>query len=66
QSQPQLLPGSPLPVPGPHTKVSESLDERCEPETRASTPARARRVARSCPPAVPGTHGMALHSSSVP
>ncbi|CAI7806074.1 unnamed protein product [Closterium sp. NIES-54] len=65
-SQPQLLPGSPLPVPGPHTEMTESLTERHEPETRASTPVRARRVARPRPPAVPSTHGMALRPSSPP
>ncbi|CAI7781137.1 unnamed protein product [Closterium sp. NIES-54] len=65
-SQPQLLPGSPLPAPAPHTEVTESLTECREHETRASTPVRARRVARPCPPAVPGTHGMALRPSSVP
>ncbi|CAI7876514.1 unnamed protein product [Closterium sp. NIES-53] len=66
QSQPQLLPGSPLLAPSPHTEVSESLTERRGPETRASTPVRARRVARPRPPAVPGTHGMTLRPSSVP
>ncbi|CAI7883558.1 unnamed protein product [Closterium sp. NIES-54] len=66
QSQPQLLPGSPLPAPAPHTEVTESLTERREPETRPSTPVRARRVAHPCPPSVRGTHGMALHPSSVP
>ncbi|CAI7912267.1 unnamed protein product, partial [Closterium sp. NIES-53] len=66
QSQPQLLPGSPLPTLGPHTEVTESLTERCEPETRASTPVCARCIARPRPPAVPGTHGMALRPSSVP
>ncbi|CAI7742896.1 unnamed protein product [Closterium sp. NIES-53] len=66
QSQPQLLPGSLLPVTAPHTEVTESLTERHEPETRASTPGRARRVARPRPLAVPGTHGMALRPSSVP
>ncbi|CAI7777112.1 unnamed protein product [Closterium sp. NIES-54] len=66
QSQPQLLPDSPLPAPAPHTEVTESLTERREPETRASTPVRARRVARPRPPAVPGTHCMALRPSSVP
>ncbi|CAI7909071.1 unnamed protein product [Closterium sp. NIES-53] len=64
QSQPQLLPGSPLPSLAPHTEVTESLTERQEPENRASTPVRARRVA--CPPAVPGTHGMARRPSFVP
>ncbi|CAI7738644.1 unnamed protein product [Closterium sp. NIES-54] len=66
QSQPQLLPGSPLPAPAPHTEVSESLNERREPETRASTHVRARHVTRPRPPAVPGTHGMTLCPSSVP
>ncbi|CAI7817792.1 unnamed protein product [Closterium sp. NIES-53] len=53
-------------APTPHTEVTESLTERREPETRASTPVRARRVARPRPPAVPCTHGMALRPSSVP
>ncbi|CAI7790447.1 unnamed protein product [Closterium sp. NIES-53] len=65
QSLPQLLPGSPLPAPAPHTEVTESLTDHCEPETRASTPVRARHVARPRPPAVPGTHSMALRPSSV-
>ncbi|CAI7883220.1 unnamed protein product, partial [Closterium sp. NIES-53] len=66
QSQPQLLLRSPLLAPSPHTEVTESLTERCEPETRASIPVRTRRVARPRPPTVPGTHGMALRPSSVP
>ncbi|CAI7770072.1 unnamed protein product [Closterium sp. NIES-53] len=66
QSQPQLLPGSPLRAPTPHTKVTESLTEGHEPKTRASTHVRARRVACPRPLAVPGTHGMALRPSSVP
>ncbi|CAI7817550.1 unnamed protein product [Closterium sp. NIES-53] len=37
-----------------------------EPGSRASTPVRARRVARPRAPAVPGTHRTALHPSSVP
>ncbi|CAI7758851.1 unnamed protein product [Closterium sp. NIES-53] len=66
KSQPQLLPGSSLPTLAPHTEVTESLTERREPETHASTPVRARRAARRRPPAVPGTHGMTLRPSSVP
>ncbi|CAI7927519.1 unnamed protein product [Closterium sp. NIES-54] len=66
QSQPQVLLGSLLPAPTPHTEVTESLTERREPETRASTPVRARCVAPPRPPAVSGTHGMALRPSSVP
>ncbi|CAI7733609.1 unnamed protein product [Closterium sp. NIES-54] len=37
---PQLLPHSPLPAPAPYTIVTESLTERREPATRASTPER--------------------------
>ncbi|CAI7750377.1 unnamed protein product, partial [Closterium sp. NIES-53] len=40
QSKPQLLPGSPLPAPAPHTEVTASLTARHEPKTRASTPHR--------------------------
>ncbi|CAI7812842.1 unnamed protein product [Closterium sp. NIES-54] len=65
-SQPQLLPGSPVPAPAPHSEVTESLNEHREPETRASTPVRARRVTRPRLPADRGTHGMALRPSSVP
>ncbi|CAI7840970.1 unnamed protein product [Closterium sp. NIES-53] len=75
---PQLLPHSPLPAPAPYTAVTESLAERREPETRASTPehrepktrasvrARVPRVRCSRAPAVPGTHDMTLRPSSVP
>ncbi|CAI7781332.1 unnamed protein product [Closterium sp. NIES-54] len=78
QSQPQLLPGSPLPAPAPHTEVTASLTARREPETRASTPerrepktrasipARVRRVRCPRAPAVPGTHDITLCPSSVP
>ncbi|CAI7744944.1 unnamed protein product [Closterium sp. NIES-53] len=53
-------PQSSLPLP------DSSLTEHREPETCASTPVHARRVARPRPPTVPGTHGMALRPSSVP
>ncbi|CAI7914827.1 unnamed protein product [Closterium sp. NIES-54] len=66
QSQPQLLLGSSLLAPAPHTEVTGSLSERRELETHAFTPVRARRVARSRPLAVLGTHVMALCPSSVP
>ncbi|CAI7799312.1 unnamed protein product [Closterium sp. NIES-54] len=78
QSQPQLLHGSPLPSPAPHTEVTASLTARCEPETRASTPerqepetrafvtARVSCVRRPRAPDVPGTHDMTLRPSSVP
>ncbi|CAI5494872.1 unnamed protein product, partial [Closterium sp. Naga37s-1] len=66
QSQPQLLLGSPLPAPAPHTEVTEFCSERREPETRPSTPVRGHRVVRPRAPAVPGTHRMALRPFSVP
>ncbi|CAI7921737.1 unnamed protein product, partial [Closterium sp. NIES-53] len=78
QSQPQLLPCSPLPSPAPHTEVTTSLTARREPETRASTPkhrepktrasvpSRVRCVRRPCAPAVPGSHDMTLRPSSIP
>ncbi|CAI7858383.1 unnamed protein product, partial [Closterium sp. NIES-54] len=65
-SQTQLLPGSPLPAPSPYTELSDSLTERRESESHAFTPDRARCVACLGPPAVPGTHVMALRPSSVP
>ncbi|CAI7789203.1 unnamed protein product [Closterium sp. NIES-53] len=46
--------------------VTKSLTGRREPESRASTPVRACCVAHSHPPALPGTHLMALRASSIP
>ncbi|CAI7793970.1 unnamed protein product [Closterium sp. NIES-54] len=66
QSQPQLLPHNPLRAPAPYTAVTESLTEIRELASRPITPVRTRRVARSRPPTVPGTHTMALRPSSVP
>ncbi|CAI7765526.1 unnamed protein product [Closterium sp. NIES-54] len=75
---PQLLPHSPLPAPAPSTAMTESLIERREPETRASTPERRETETRAFVPArlrcvrppralaVPDTHDMTLHPSSVP
>ncbi|CAI7851403.1 unnamed protein product [Closterium sp. NIES-54] len=60
-------PASPLPAPSPYTEESGGLTERREPASRPFSPVRtARRVPRSRPPPVPGTHAMALCPSSVP
>ncbi|CAI7784362.1 unnamed protein product [Closterium sp. NIES-53] len=67
QSQPPLQPASPLPVPSPYTEQSGGVTECREPASRPVLPVRtARRAPRSHPPPVPGTHTMALRSSSVP
>ncbi|CAI7799021.1 unnamed protein product [Closterium sp. NIES-53] len=74
RSQPQLLPDYPLTAPVPYTTVTErrepetraSTPERQDPETRASAPAHVRCVCRHRAPAVPDTHDMTLHPSSVP
>ncbi|CAI7852063.1 unnamed protein product [Closterium sp. NIES-54] len=80
QSQPQLLPDSPMPAPAPYTAVTKSLIERREPETRASTPEHqeretrasvpARRVALPSPPAsslphVPDPDSDLVHAASL-
>ncbi|CAI7896738.1 unnamed protein product [Closterium sp. NIES-54] len=67
QSQPPLQPDSPLPAPSPYTEQSGGLTERREPASRPILPVRTtRRVPRSRPPPVPGTHAMTLRPSSVP
>ncbi|CAI7895892.1 unnamed protein product [Closterium sp. NIES-54] len=67
QSQPPLLSASPLPTPSPYTEQFGSLTERREPASRPVSHVRTtRRVPRSHPPPVPGTHTMALRPSSVP
>ncbi|CAI7887125.1 unnamed protein product [Closterium sp. NIES-54] len=53
-------------LPPPDSVPRQSLSEHREPETRASTLVRARRVTCPCASAVPGTHGMELRPSSVP
>ncbi|CAI7753059.1 unnamed protein product, partial [Closterium sp. NIES-53] len=69
-SQSQLQPASPLPAPSPYTGPTGGLPERCEPTSRPASPVRAartsRRAPRSRPPAVPGTHQMALRPSTAP
>ncbi|CAI7885915.1 unnamed protein product [Closterium sp. NIES-53] len=62
-----LQPASPLPAPPPYTEQSGGLIERREPASCPVSPVRtARRVPRSRPPPVPGTHAMTLRPSSVP
>ncbi|CAI7804132.1 unnamed protein product [Closterium sp. NIES-54] len=60
-------PASPLPFPSPYIEQSGGLTERHEPASRLVSPVRtARRIPRSRPPPVPGTHAMTLRPSSVP
>ncbi|CAI7880142.1 unnamed protein product [Closterium sp. NIES-53] len=67
QLQLPLQPASPLPAPSPYTEQFGRLTERHEPASRPFSPIRtACRVPRSRPPLVPGTHSMALRTSSVP
>ncbi|CAI7784710.1 unnamed protein product [Closterium sp. NIES-53] len=66
-SQPIFQPASPLPAPPPYTEQSGGLTERREPASHPVSPVRtARRVSRSRPPLVPGTHALALRPSSDP
>ncbi|CAI7810058.1 unnamed protein product, partial [Closterium sp. NIES-54] len=69
QSESQLQLVSPLPAPSPYAGPTGGLAERREPESRPASPVRpartSRRVPRSRPPAVPGTHQMVLRPSTV-
>ncbi|CAI7872042.1 unnamed protein product, partial [Closterium sp. NIES-54] len=63
-SQSLLQPVSPLPAPSPYTGPTGGLAER---RTPASRPAgTSRRTSPPRPPAVPGTHQMALRPSTAP
>ncbi|CAI7879384.1 unnamed protein product [Closterium sp. NIES-54] len=67
QSQPELLPGSPLPAPSPYPAKTGSLAEHCEPESGPASPVRTISHARhSHPPSFHGTHTMILRPSFVP
>ncbi|CAI7863850.1 unnamed protein product [Closterium sp. NIES-53] len=70
QSQSLLQPVSPLPAPSPYTGPTGGLTERRAPASRPASPARpactSRRTSRPRPPAVPGTHQMALRPSTAP
>ncbi|CAI7922719.1 unnamed protein product [Closterium sp. NIES-54] len=61
---------SPLPAPSPYAGPTGGLAERREPESRPALPVctarTSRRVPRPRPPAVPGTHQMALRPSTAP
>ncbi|CAI7813613.1 unnamed protein product, partial [Closterium sp. NIES-53] len=61
---------SPLPAPSPYTGPTGGLAERREPTSRPASPVCAartsRRAPRPRPPAVPGTHQMALRPSTAP
>ncbi|CAI7905223.1 unnamed protein product [Closterium sp. NIES-54] len=63
-------PVSPLPTPSPYTGPTGGLTERRAPASRPASPARpactSRRTSRPRPPAVPGTHQMALRPSTAP
>ncbi|CAI7879943.1 unnamed protein product [Closterium sp. NIES-54] len=63
-------PISPLPAPSPYTGPTGGLAERRAPASRPASPARpactSRRTSRPRPPAVPGTHQMALRPSTAP
>ncbi|CAI7899826.1 unnamed protein product [Closterium sp. NIES-54] len=70
QSQSLFQPVSPLPAPSPYTGPTGGLAERRAPASRTASPARpactSRRTSRPRPPAVPGTHQMALRPSTAP
>ncbi|CAI7761483.1 unnamed protein product [Closterium sp. NIES-53] len=60
-------PAYPLPSPSPYTQQSGGITERRELASCPVSPVHtARRVPRSRPPPIPGTHAMALRPSSVP
>ncbi|CAI7869427.1 unnamed protein product [Closterium sp. NIES-54] len=66
QSQSLLQPVSPLPAPSPYTGPTGGLAERRAPASRPASPARPACTSRPRPPAVPGTHQMALRPSTAP
>ncbi|CAI5949503.1 unnamed protein product [Closterium sp. NIES-65] len=67
----QLQPASPLPGPSPYSRLTRGLTARREPESRPASPesrpsSPGRCVPRQYPPAVHGTHQMALRPSTAP
>ncbi|CAI7822210.1 unnamed protein product, partial [Closterium sp. NIES-53] len=69
-SQSPLQPVSTLPAPSPYAGPTGGLAERCEPASRPASPVCTTRTSRRAPhphpPAVPGTHQMALRPSTAP
>ncbi|CAI7758660.1 unnamed protein product [Closterium sp. NIES-54] len=69
-SQSLLQPVSPLPAPSPYTGPTGGLAERRAPASRPASPDRpactSHRTSHPRPPAVPGTHQMALRLSTAP
>ncbi|CAI7847650.1 unnamed protein product [Closterium sp. NIES-54] len=69
-SQSPFQPVSPLPAPSPYARPTGGLAERREPASRPASPLcttrTSRRAPRLRPPAVPGTHQMALRPSTAP
>ncbi|CAI7776637.1 unnamed protein product [Closterium sp. NIES-54] len=65
-----LQPVSPLPAPSPYTGPTGGLAEHRAPASRPASPVctarTSRRAPRPRPPAVPGTHQMALRPSTAP
>ncbi|CAI7877209.1 unnamed protein product, partial [Closterium sp. NIES-54] len=66
QSQSLSQPVSLLPAPSPYTGPTGGLAERRAPASRPASPARPDCTSRPRPPAVPGTHQMALRPSTAP
>ncbi|CAI7818970.1 unnamed protein product, partial [Closterium sp. NIES-53] len=70
QTQSSLQPVSPLPAPSPYTGPTGGLAERREPASRPASRVRTTRTSccalRPRPPAVPGTHQMAMRPSTAP
>ncbi|CAI7927629.1 unnamed protein product [Closterium sp. NIES-54] len=70
QSESQFQLVSPVLAPSPYASPTGGLAERREPESRPASPVHtartSRRVPRPRPPAVPGTHQMALRPSTAP
>ncbi|CAI7744441.1 unnamed protein product, partial [Closterium sp. NIES-54] len=68
RSESRLQLASPQPAPSPYAGPTRGLAERREPESRPASPARPARtscrVPHQRPPAVPGTHPMALRPST--